>query len=374
MKVLVTGAHGFLGWHTRVRLRALTPHEVIPVGRDAWDNLGGLMEDCDAVIHIAGVNRGKAAEVENGNVVLAQELAAAVRTSRVQRIVYANTIWSGRDTPYGIGKHRAAEILAHASKLHGVDFVDIRLPNLFGEGGRPGYNSFVATFIDDIVSERASDVRDREISLLPAQQAAAALISGLDCDNTHLAPKGTPTTVQLTYSTLVKLHRIYQHGDIPPLNDPLSVDLFNSLRYSMFPGRYPIQVSPHSDQRGILVEAVRTHGGEGQIFASTTRPGATRGEHFHLRKVERFLVVRGTARISLRRTLTRDAVAFDVSGDKPAIVDMPTLWTHNIVNTGRTELVTLFWTNELFNPGCPDTYHEAVCPGQEASSPERSIT
>jgi len=107
---------------------------------------------------------------------------------------------------------------------------------------------------------------------------------------------------------------------------------------------------------------VRAHGGQGQTFVSTTKPGITRGEHFHLRKIERFVVLRGEARISLRRMFADDVVSFDVTGDAPAVVDMPTMWVHNITNTGASELTTLFWTHELFDPAAPDTFPDTVSP------------
>ena len=108
------------------------------------------------------------------------------------------------------------------------------------------------------------------------------------------------------------------------------------------------------------MEAVKAHGGAGQTFFSTTRPGVTRGQHFHLAKVERFVVVRGEAEIALRRVLHDDVVRFRVSGRDPVVVDMPTMWAHSITNVGSDELLTLFWANEVFDPARPDTYAETV--------------
>lgn len=119
-------------------------------------------------------------------------------------------------------------------------------------------------------------------------------------------------------------------------------------------------MTTHADDRGRLVETVRCHGAGGQTFISTTRPRKTRGEHYHLRKLERFVVVAGRARISLRRLFHDQVTSFDVSGDEPAIVDMPTMWVHNITNTGDTDLTTMFWTDTLFDPEHPDTYWEPV--------------
>jgi UDP-2-acetamido-2,6-beta-L-arabino-hexul-4-ose reductase len=178
---------------------------------------------------------------------------------------------------------------------------------------------------------------------------------------------GTPTTVQSVFDILSRFNGLYATGDIPSLLFPMDVDLFNTLRSARFPGHYPIVLSPRTDNRGSLVEVVRSHGGHGQTFVSTTKPGITRGEHFHLRKVERFVVLRGGARISLRKLFTDEVVCFDVTGEAPVIVDMPTMWVHNITNTGESELTTLFWAHELFDPAAPDTFPEPVGPRAPAA-------
>lgn len=361
MKIVLTGAAGFLGWHTRARLSALTDHEVVAVDRDEWARLVDYIDGVDAILHLAGVNRGTDVEVESGNIVLAREVAdAAIASGGAPRIVYANSIQADNGTPYGVGKHAAARILADAASQMGSHFVDVRLPNLFGEHGRPQYNSFVATFVHAVVNGEVPNIVDREVDLLHVQGAAQAFIDALTAETDRLQPVGTPTTVQGVFDMLQSFNALYEAGDIPPLLTDLDVNLFNTLRAAKFPGHYPIRLTPRSDDRGRLVEVVRAHGGQGQTFISTTKPGITRGEHFHLRKVERFVVVGGQARISLRKLFTDEVVSFDVTGDAPAVVDMPTMWVHNITNTGPGELTTLFWTNELFDPQAPDTYPEAV--------------
>lgn len=361
MKILLTGAAGFLGWHTRVRLRALTDHEVVPVTRETWPRLNELAQSVDAVIHVAGVNRGEPDEVESGNVRLAMDVAEAVRQARRPlRVVYANSIQTGNGTPYGNGKDKASGVLREVAGEVGGRFVDVLLPNIFGEHGRPAYNSFVATFVDAVARGVEPQVQDREVSLLHVQNAAQSLIDGLTASDGTLAPSATPTTVAGVLATLQEFHSLYATGDIPALDTALRVDLFNTYRAALFPQRYPIALTAHADDRGRLVETVRAHGGQGQTFVSTTKPGVTRGEHFHLGKVERFVVLSGQATISLRRVFGEEVVSFDVSGDHPAIIDMPTMWVHNITNTGTTEVTTLFWTHSLFDPEHADTFWEPV--------------
>jgi UDP-2-acetamido-2,6-beta-L-arabino-hexul-4-ose reductase len=335
---------------------------VIGVDVADWDRLAGLVGTADAVIHFAGINRGPDREVEQGNTRLARDLAEAVcHADGAPAIVYANTIQAGNGTPYGTGKALASTILAEAAGAKGSRFTDVVLPNLYGEHGRPDYNSFVATFAHKVVAGASAQVEDRDVDLLHVQDAARAFIEALDgCPGQLLKPAATPTTVATVLEILTGQFGIYRCGDIPALPSRLHVNLFNTLRAAMFPASYPLPLVRRTDLRGSLVETVRAHGSEGQTFFSTTEPGITRGQHFHLRKMERFVVVGGRARISLRRVLTDEVVEFDVDGTSPAIVDMPTLWAHRITNTGHSELTTVFWVNELFDPEDTDTYPEDV--------------
>lgn len=362
MKILLTGAEGFLGWHTRVRLGPVSGHQVVPVGRNSWRLLDDLIADVDAIIHIAGVNRGDPAEVEHGNVALAEALIAALEgCDGVPRLVFANSIHAGADTAYGRGKGRASQLLADAASRLGLHYEDVRLPNLFGEHGRPDYNSFVQTFVAAVIENRQVQVDDRSINLLHAQRAADVLVAAATnrCAAVTV-PTGTASSVAGVFDQLQGFAELYASGDIPDLQDDFAVDLFNTFRAAQFPQHYPIRLPVRTDRRGALVEVVRAHGAQGQTFVSTTRPGGTRGEHFHLRKIERFVVLRGQAMIRLRRLFHDDVVTFQVDGGSPVVIDMPTMWAHDITNTGNDELITLFWTSELFDPDLPDTYPEPV--------------
>ena len=360
MRVLITGGSGFLGWHTRLRLHAQAEHEVAIVTRESWPDLRALAAETDAVIHIAGVNRGDDDEVVDDNVRLAEDVAAAVReTGRPLRIVYANSIQSGNGTAYGTGKEGAAKVLRDLESS-GSTVVDVRLPNIFGEHGRPRYNSFVATFVHAVVAGETPQVSDRPVELLHAQGAAQSLIDGLTVDAVRLDPRGVTVGVAEVLDLLHDFRASYATGEFPDLSTPFRVQLFNCYRAALFPAHYPIALQPHTDARGTFVETVRSRGGEGQTSISTTVPGVTRGEHYHLEKIERFAVVSGRATIALRRMFTDEVVEFDVDGARPCAVDMPVGWAHNITNTGDDILLTQFWSHELFRPNAPDTFPHPV--------------
>lgn len=360
MRVLLTGSAGFLGWHTRLRLHAQGTHSVTAVTRESWVDLTRLVAEADAVVHVAGVNRGEDDKVLNGNLELAEEVAEAVRVSgQPLRVVYANSIQDGNGTPYGRGKGRAREALT-ALRAGGHTVVDMRLPNIFGEHGRPHYNSFVATFVDAVARGESPKVSDRPVELLHAQGAAQALIDALVTDQEVLQPRGSIVRVQEVLDLLNEFQDAYRGGEFPDLSTSFRVQLFNCYRAAIFPRHYPIALVPHRDTRGTFVETVRSLGGEGQSSISTTMPGITRGEHFHLAKIERFAVVSGTATIALRRMFSDTVVAFSVTGEEPSAVDMPMGWAHNITNTGDDVLVTQFWSHELFRSDRPDTFPERV--------------
>jgi len=356
----LTGADGFLGWHLRVLARAHglpTPTIVDRAALASPDKLAGLLNGVDRVVHVAGVNRGKPDKVATGNVVLARQLAAGLRACQTppKRVAFANSVQAGNGTPYGDGKAAAAVLLAETTRWFGSAFDDILLPNLYGEHGRPNYNSVVATFCRTLADGGTPQVEgDRELDLLHASDAAALLLG--------LPPSAASTkrTVRQLADQLTGFANVYRTGEIPDLQDRFGVRLFNTYRSHTFPENTPIPLTRHTDARGGLTEAVKVHGGGGQTFCSSTVPGVTRGEHFHLAKVERFVVIRGEAEIRLRRVLHDEVLRYRVTGNEPVIVDMPTMWAHNITNVGTGELTTLFWANEIFDPAHPDTYPEPV--------------
>ena len=175
-----------------------------------------------------------------------------------------------------------------------------------------------------------------------------------------ILPEGTPVKVSALLEKLIAFRDLYATGDIPDITHRFDRALFNTYRSFCFPDHYPIYPTLRSDPRGDLFECVRGYGGQSLVFSSSTYPGVTRGEHFHLHKVERFLVLRGEATISLRRLFTDRVVRFDVTGRRPAMVDMPTMWAHSITNTGSDDLMTLFWADEIPLTGSVDTYAEPV--------------
>ena len=370
-KIVVTGSGGLLGWHAAARLHAANcaarfagkdvPHDLVPLDRAAFNDdavLASALGGADAVLHFAGVNRGGDEAVARGNPAIAQRLADAVAASgSMPHIVYANSTHAGSDSVYGTSKRRAGEILSAATDR----YTDLVLPHIFGECALPDYNNVTATLIDRIWKDEAPEINpEGRVSLLHAGAAAQiAIDAALEGTTGTIAPEGRPMAITELYAKLKGFHDLYRANIFPDLSDPFDLALFNSYRTAGYPARYPKQLKLNSDARGTLFETAKGgHGG--QSFMSTTVPGARRGDHFHLDKVERFLVVQGEAVIRIRRVLTDEVHEFTVSGDAPAAIDMPPLHTHNIENLGDRDVLTLFWTQEMFDPAAPDTFADPV--------------
>lgn len=358
--IALTGSGGFLGWHTRAALRENNARvSPFAVGSDFdLDVATAAVSGADRAIHVAGVNRGTDDDVREGNLTFAEQFVEAIlgAPEPPRTVVFANSTQSATGGIYGDAKAAAAKLIAQAADRVGATFVDVVLPNLFGEHGRPFYNSVTATFCHLLADGGHPEVQDdKELTLLHVQDAADQLLGMSDGRD--------ETQVILVSELLDRLSLIaqtYRAGEIPDVADAFSRNLFNTYRSFVFPSQAPIELTRHADARGSFFEVVRSHGGDSQSSFSTTVPGVTRGDHFHRRKVERFTVLSGEATIALRKVFSTDVVSFHVTGENPVAVDMPTMWAHSITNTGTEPLYTSFWTNDIFDPERPDTIPEAV--------------
>lgn len=362
--ICVTGANGLIGRHARVHLLSQADIKIIPIDHEAFQDttvLKAAVADADVVFHFAGQNRGEPDQVAAANVAMADQLVSALAVSGSSaHVLYSNSIHSQGDTPYGKSKKAVADRLhAWASTSQGC-FSDIQLPHVFGEHGVPFYNSVVSTFCHQIAHGATPQIQhDGDVELMHAGQVAEFFWEQAHKPASTLRLSGVPMKVSELLKRLNRLANRYAEGVIPDLANSLDLRLFNTYRSYIAHESRPIDLTVHSDNRGGLFEAVRSDG-RGQVFVSTTRPGITRGNHFHRRKVERFLVMQGTAKIRLRHVLSDDVHTFEVSGSKPQAIDIPTLHTHNITNVGEEGLWTLFFAHEHFNPQDSDTFYLEV--------------
>lgn len=359
--ILVTGSDGLIGWHLRAWLLTLGQNvETIACNREQFNDdafLGNAIEKADVIVHLAGMNRGEEDEIVETNIALARRITEFCQQLDCRpHVIYSNSTHINGDSRYGYSKRVAAEIFDDWASSEDARFLNLVLPNVFGEHGTPNYNSVVSTFSYKLaVGETPNVIEDSELELLHAHLVARIIWRAVEEQSTGLLqPSGHKMLVSELLQRLEFLSDRYQSGVLPDLSNDIDLNLFNTLRSYIPYERRLIRLDLRSDSKGSLFECVRADG-EGQVFLSTSVPGAVRGQHFHFHKVERFLVVQGNAKIQMRRVLKDESFTYEVSGDEPAVIDIPTLHTHSITNTGDIPLLTLFWSGQLYDPDDSDT-------------------
>ncbi len=360
----ITGADGFIGKHLRACLKSLNIPFVCATRATYQDQkaFDGFLQSTTAIVDLAGVNRGDALMVEQMNLSLAETLTAGLlRTGVRPHLIFASSIHAQTDSAYGRGKRKSSETIKRFAEANECVFTNLVLPHVFGEYAKPFYNSVVATFCHQLANNETARVeKDIELELVHAQFVAKQIVRIIENSlDGEIRLSGKKVRVSELLQALEQVSQSYSMNLLPSLKTDFDLDIFNTFRSYLFPSFYPRKIVLHSDDRGALFEAVKG-GSAGQVFLSTTHPGITRGNHFHLRKVERFVVLKGAATVRLRAIFSDKITSIVLRSDEPSYLDIPTLHTHQIENTGGGELLTLFWVHELFDPARPDTYAEPV--------------
>ncbi len=369
MRIGLTGGHGFLGWHLRCRL-VLAGHQVVVADRATFASsaaLDGFVGDSECIVHAAGVNRGESDDaVADANRRLANDLVSAMKRQNVRLpVIYTNSAKGEDGGSYGTAKEAASKELAAYQQSVGQPYTDLVLPHVFGEFGRPFYNSAVTTFAHCLAAGEEPDVHAAgQLELINTHEVASLVVDAVGSPiDGRCRMEGRSITVGEVWNLLRAQHERYVGGrTIPAFADRFELQLFNTLRSQLdLNGFYPAAIALHADDRGAFAELCRADG-TGQTSISTTRPRITRGDHFHLDKIERFVVIGGSATIRLRRLFSTEVRSFAVSGEDPSLIDMAPLTTHNITNTGDDTMTTVFWAGDHFDPAHPDTFAEPVDP------------
>ena len=374
MKVLITGADGFIGKNLKLHLAERKDVQVLCFTRaDDVQRLPELLQHVDFVFHLAGINRPQdPAEFVSGNVGLTTELcqavgALAVTTGKKVPVVYTSSTQADRDNAYGTSKLAAESALFALQRAHGVPVHVFRLPNVFGKWCKPNYNSAVATFCHNTARGLPIQVNDPAVAvtLVYVDDVIARFLQLLD--GADAAPDANGfATVAPQYSTtvgeLAQLVQAFKHSRTTLMTERVGTGLVRAL-YATYvsylpPELFAYTVPQYADPRGVFAEMLKTPDC-GQFSYFTAHPGITRGGHYHHSKTEKFLVIKGQARFKFRHMQTGETHELLTSGSKAEVVETVPGWTHDITNIGTDEMVVMLWANEVFDREKPDTF---TCP------------
>lgn len=371
MKVLVTGAKGFIGRNLISELERRENVEVMPFDIDSpAEALEEYCRECNFVFNLAGVNRPEhTEEFMEGNFGFASTLVQTLKKyQNTCPIMNSSSIQAALDNPYGKSKKAGEDMLYAYGKEVGAEVYVYRFPNVFGKWCRPNYNSAVATFCNNIANGLPIQVNDRStvMHLVYIDDVVEELLQALD-RHPHLNPDGycyVPTVHEVTLGEIVDLLYSFKESRenlmIPDMTDGSFVKKLYSTYLSYLPTdgfSYPLLM--HEDARGSFTEILKS-ADRGQVSINISKPGIVKGNHWHHTKNEKFVVVSGRGLIQFRKIGSDEIIEYHVSGERLEVVDIPTGYTHNIINESDTDMVTLMWCNECFNPDKPDTIYEPV--------------
>ncbi|MDP3386731.1 MAG: capsular polysaccharide biosynthesis protein CapF [Eubacteriales bacterium] len=369
MRILVTGSGGFVGKNLIAELRSKGYEDLYLYDLDTDPPLlDRYTKDCEFVFHLAGVNRPKdQEEFMQGNFGFTDTLLASLkRNKNTCPILITSSIQAELDNPYGRSKKAGEDLLFTYAKETKAAVYVFRLPNVFGKWCRPNYNSAVATFCYNIARDLPITVNDPQVAMNlvyidDVVQAFLVALKGDVLKEHGFCKVSTVHTVKL--GRIVELLKGFKQSrttlSVPDMSDGFEKVLYSTY-LSYLPERqfgYPLKMN--TDNRGSFTEIIRT-AERGQFSVNISKPGITKGNHWHHTKNEKFLVVSGRALIRFRKIGTTEVIDYHVSGEKLEVVDIPPGYTHNIINEGDMDLVTFMWASEPFHPDKPDTVFEKV--------------
>jgi UDP-2-acetamido-2,6-beta-L-arabino-hexul-4-ose reductase len=365
MKILVTGANGFVGKNLIAELNNKGYNDIIEVTRETdCSLLEKYTNECDFVFHLAGVNRpNDENEFMEGNFGFTSKLLELLKKQNNKApVLLTSSIQADKDNLYGRSKKAGEDLLFNYYSETNAKVYVYRLPNLFGKWSKPNYNTVVATFCHNIASGL-----DIQVNNPNAMLNLCYIDDVLDEFLRALEGKATmqddfcvvPVTHNIKLGELADLIMSFKESrnnlNIPNMEDDLSKKLYSTYLSFLPEDQFSYDLKMNCDDRGSFTEFMRTPE-RGQVSVNVSKPGITKGNHWHHTKNEKFLVVSGEGVIRFRRIGSDEIIEYNVSGEKLQVIDIPTGYTHSIVNVGENDLVTVMWANECFDPEKPDTY------------------
>jgi len=366
MRILVTGAKGFIGKNLIAELCNRGYQDILEYDIDTKEELlDDYARECDFVFHLAGINRPQhEEEFMQGNFGFTSLLLAKLKQYKNKcSVMLSSSIQAELDNPYGLSKKAGEELLLEYSKETGAKVYIYRFPNVFGKWCRPNYNSAVATFCHNIANELPIKINDRStvMDLVYIDDLVGELMNALagkastECDGYCYVQVSYKITLGEIADLIYSFKESRNNLEIPDMENGFTKKLYSTYLSYLPKDKFSYPLKMNIDNRGSFTEIIRTKE-RGQFSVNVTKPGITKGNHWHHTKNEKFLVVSGKGTIRFRKINSDEITEYSVDGEKMQIVDIPPGYTHNITNTGERNLITFMWVNEPYIPEKSDTY------------------
>jgi UDP-2-acetamido-2,6-beta-L-arabino-hexul-4-ose reductase len=371
MKILITGSNGFVGKNLIADLNNQGYTDIYEFDIDTDTDpslLDQYTKECEFVFHLAGVNRPKdEKEFMEGNFGFTSELLSSLKKHNNKApILITSSIQANLDNPYGKSKKAGEDLLFDYSKETGAEVYVYRLVNLFGKWSKPNYNTVVATFCYNVARNIEIQISnpDADLNLCYIDDVLEEFAKALKGKPTKKEDYCiVPVNHQIKLGELADKIESFKESrkdlSVPNMKDELSKKLYSTYLSFLPEDAFAYDLKMNIDNRGSFTEILRTPE-RGQVSVNVSKPGITKGNHWHHTKNEKFLVVSGEGIIRFRKINDDEIIEYRVSGNKHQVVDIPIGYTHSIVNVGEKDLVTIMWVNECYNPEKPDTYYLEV--------------
>lgn len=369
MKVLVTGAKGFIGKNLVSTLDREDKYEIICIDREnSKEELEKGVLNSDFIVHLAGINRPKnEEEFFEGNTGLTEEIIEILKeNNKNTSILITSSIQADLDNAYGQSKKGAEEaLIKYMADTKGNVFI-FRLSNVFGKWCRPNYNSAIATFCHNIARGEKVWISDptKEMTLVYIDDVVRNIKDVIDNEENYIPGyQNVDIEHKATLGEIVELINSFKESRkslmIPNMENELTKKLYSTYLSYLPENDFSYPLKMNVDNRGSFTEFIKSKD-RGQVSVNISKPGITKGNHWHDTKNEKFLVVSGEGVIRFRKVDSEEIIEYKVSGEKLEVVDIPVGYTHSIINTGERDMVTIMWVNEIFNPEKPDTIYLEV--------------
>jgi UDP-2-acetamido-2,6-beta-L-arabino-hexul-4-ose reductase len=361
--IAVSGSDGFIGTHCKFFCKMQNINNVVFLQKKDFKNnsLKKKIKDCTSFIHLAGINKERQGNITKINFDITKKIISSLKNNKkIKNFIFASSLKRFENSNYGKSKKLCEREIIKFTK-NKVKFTNLILPNVFGEFCKPNYNSVVSTFCYNLINNKnIKIIENKKLKLIYVGDVVKQIFNYLiNNKKIRLRKNIISVNVKDIKNKLIGFKDELNKNITPNFTNNFELNLFNTLKSFSFPKKNIFFLKKNIDKRGHLIELIKAKS-QAHFFSSVTKKNITRGNHYHSKKIEKFIVIKGKAIIKFRKITEKKIYSMIVNGNRPVCIDIPNFFTHNIKNIGNSDLLTLFFSNEIYNPKLSDTFFEKV--------------